>query len=212
MANNASVSTPERLVYWYLRLNGFMLLENFVIHPDTGDQQRTEADLLGVRFNHRRELLINPMKDEPRVSECSTFCNVVITEVKRSQCALNGPWTTPGDQNMHRILRAIGCFEARIIPEAADALYNEGRYQNDYVTCRLLAFGDSQGDIPIRNVPQILFDDVIKFIHSRFRSYLRQKASVGNWHEDGRLLKELAVKLSDSQTFKRDARRLFGIA
>jgi len=188
-----------------------MLLENFVIHPDTGDQQRTEADLLGVRFKYRRELLIDPMEDDPRVSDCPTFCHVVIAEVKSSQCALNGPWTCPEGRNMHRILGAIGCFEEGIIPDAAEALYSYGRYQGDDVTCHLFAFGDREGDIPIHDVPQILFDDIIKFIHTRFRKYQVQKASVGNWTEDGRQIKELADRLRSFQDFKREVRRVFGI-
>jgi len=33
---NFCQSTPEKLVYWYLRINGFLQLENFVIHTDVG--------------------------------------------------------------------------------------------------------------------------------------------------------------------------------
>ena len=56
-------STPERLAYWYLRLNGFLLWENLVLHPDQGAQQHTDADLVGVKFGHRSELLDVPMVD-----------------------------------------------------------------------------------------------------------------------------------------------------
>lgn len=204
--------TPERLIYWYLRLNGFLLLENFIIHPETGGNQRTEADLLGVRFKHRSELLENPMEDDPKYVDCITFCNVVIAEVKRGQCALNGPWTRPEDQNMLRILRAIGCFDENTVADAARALYNNGRYQTDQVTCRLLAFGHREGEIAIQGVPQILFGDVINFIHKRFRDYSRQKASVGNWPTDGQKLRELADTHRNScDRFERDVRAFFGL-
>lgn len=204
-----SCITPESLVYWYLRINGFLLLENFVVHPDVGAQQRTDADLLGVRFMHRHELLIDPMEDDLVVSECSTLCNVVIAEVKRGQCALNGPWTNQNDKNMLRILRAIGCFDENLIGNAAEDLYKEGRYQDEHVTCRILAFGDSKGKLPIAGVQQILFIDVIKFIHSRFRKYSEQKASVGNWAEDGQQLKTLAERYCELSEFECEARRLF---
>jgi hypothetical protein len=203
--------TPERLIYWYLRLNGFLLLENFIIHPEMGGNQRTEADLLGVRFKHRSELLQNPMKDDPKFVDCTTFCNVIIAEVKRGQCALNGPWTR-SDQNMLRILRAIGCFEENAVADAARALYNNGRYQTDQVTCRLLAFGNREGEIRIQDVPQIFFSDVIEFIYQRFQDYSQQKASIGNWPTDGQKLRELADTHRNSYaSFERDVRALFGL-
>jgi hypothetical protein len=44
----------EELAYWYLRLNGFFLIENFVIHKEPkefeGIKHRSDADLLAVRF------------------------------------------------------------------------------------------------------------------------------------------------------------------
>ena len=55
---------PERLAYWYLRLNGFLTIPNFVVHPDTGSNQETEVDVLGVRFPYRAENLDDPMEDD----------------------------------------------------------------------------------------------------------------------------------------------------
>lgn len=206
---NFNGSTPERLVYWYLRINGFLLLENFVIHPDTGTQQRTDADILAVRFKHRQELQINPMRDDPKVSECPNLCNVIIAEVKRGQCALNGPWTNCGDENMHRILRAIGCFRREVFHRAADALYEKGRYQDNYVTCRLFAFGDRPGELSIPGVPQVLFNDILQFIYLRFRKYSRQKSAISNWPKDGQKLKELADDCHDLSRFRQEVRRVF---
>lgn len=41
---------PEKVAYWYFRLNGFFQIENFVVHPERRGSQRTDADLLAVRF------------------------------------------------------------------------------------------------------------------------------------------------------------------
>jgi len=171
MESEIRQSTPERLVYWYLRLNGFLLLENFIIHPDEGSEQRTDADILGVRFQHRSENILRPMQDDPQVSECPTYVNVIIGEVKRGYCALNGPWTQPVSANMQRVLRALGCFEIAELEIAAQALYRNGFYQTPAATCRLLAFGNQKGDLPIPNVPQILFSEMIAFIFERIRQY-----------------------------------------
>jgi len=42
---------PEKVAYWYLRLNGFLQIENFIVHPSRRGSQRTDADLLAVRRN-----------------------------------------------------------------------------------------------------------------------------------------------------------------
>jgi hypothetical protein len=53
------------LAYWYLRLNGFLTIPNFVLHPETGGSQRTEVDVIGVRFPHRSELSVASFQDDP---------------------------------------------------------------------------------------------------------------------------------------------------
>ena len=40
---------PEHLAYWYLRLNGFLMLENFALHDESRSQQRTDLDLIAIR-------------------------------------------------------------------------------------------------------------------------------------------------------------------
>jgi hypothetical protein len=46
---------PEKVAYWYFRLNGFFQIENIVAHPARQGSQRTDADLLAVRFPFRVE-------------------------------------------------------------------------------------------------------------------------------------------------------------
>jgi hypothetical protein len=205
------MTTPERLAYWYLRLNGFLLLEDYVIHPDRGAEQRTDADLLGIRLRHRLELLEEPMEDDRLVADCQTLCNVIIGEVKRGRCGLNGPWTNHEDLNINRVLRAIGCFAPRATSAAADELYRCGRYVRGSITCRLLAFGNEKGKLAIPAVPQILFRDMIQFIHRRFRKYKRQKSSVGMWAPDGQQLRVLAERYPELSEFDVFVRQYFGI-
>ena len=44
----------ETLAYWYLRLNGFIPMRNFVLHPLSKAKNRhaADSDLLAVRFPH----------------------------------------------------------------------------------------------------------------------------------------------------------------
>jgi hypothetical protein len=186
-------------------------LEDFVIHDETSANQRTDADLLGVRFAFRRENYLKPMIDHPPVANCKSFVNVVIAEVKSSGCELNGPWTDRGKQNVQRVLRAIGCFPDNEIEKVAAAVYRTGRYESHDVTCRLLAFGDREGKLAIRNVPQILFNEMLIFIHARIREYRDQKKSVGNWSSDGQEIHRLADTISNVEEFVAQARTFFGL-
>ena len=60
---------PEKVAYWYLRLNGFLQIENFVVHPERRGGQRTDADLLAVRFPYRAERLFDNPHDIMRDDE-----------------------------------------------------------------------------------------------------------------------------------------------
>ena len=95
---------PEHLAYWYFRLNGFMTTVNFVVHPEDGSEQRTDVDVLGVRFPYRAELLSQSMVDDAPFILEKERPYIVIAEVKKDLCKLNRPWTRKGDQNMNRIL------------------------------------------------------------------------------------------------------------
>ena len=201
MTNDRCIFKPEHLAYWYFRLNGFLTIENFVVHQERGGGQRTDADILAVRFRNRKELLEQPMVDDTRVCQCDTFCNVIIAEVKTRECALNGPWTRKEDKNINRVLKAIGCFAPNETDRVAESLYNNGQYVSSCVTCRLFAFGESKGQLQIP-AEQVIWKEVIDFIVQRFKNYRRQKTDVGQWREDGKKLQEAALGRNPSGTIR----------
>jgi len=132
----------EDLAYWFLRLNGFLTIQNFVVHPDEGRDQRTDVDILGVRFPHRKELLNNPMEDYPLLTNNKKSL-VVFCEVKTGTCSLNGPWTTPGKKNMQRVLKALGTHPQKSISKIAAMLYKHGKYRDRKSEISLLCIGKS---------------------------------------------------------------------
>ena len=203
-----SISTPERLAYWYFRLNGFLTTENFIVHPDSGRDQRTDADLLAVRFSHRRENLERPMKDDSRVAGCRTPINLVIAEVKTGLCALNGPWTNPEAMNMKRVLRAIGCLPDEALELSCAQLYSHGIWADSMVTLRLFALGDRRArGLCIPDEQQVTWDEVIAFCVERFKAYRNPKSSVGQWEDDGRRLMTAALGSEANPSI----RRIFGL-
>jgi len=190
----------EHLAYWYLRFNGFLCAANFIVHPDFGGEQRTDVDIIGVRFPHRAELLNNSMKDD------KPFCEIdkpyiIIAEVKKRECNLNGPWVLPERQNMQRVLRAIGAIPYDEIDQASESIYKTGVFSNSFYYISLCCFGESFNQVisdQLSLVPQKLWDEVLSFIYERFSLYHCQKASHGQWELRGR---ELWKCFDSSRTF-----------
>ena len=196
----------ESLAYWYLRLNGFLTIVNFIVHPEIGTNQRTDVDVLGVRFPFRAELLFNPMQDDCVLVGNSQVPFAVITEVKASRCKLNGPWTRRKDQNMQRILQAIGLIPPSEINSAADNLYNRGIHQSSFGILSLLCLGKTKNSALSRRypeVPQITWNHVLRFIHERFNSYTKQKVSHPQWDKQGIDLWNCAYSIKDKDKFVR---------
>ncbi len=193
-ASTEAFSTPDRLAYWYFRLNGFLTIENFLVHPEAGSNPRTDVDILATRFAYRRENADRPMTDDPQVIECQTFANIIIAEIKTGLCRLNGPWTNPHRGNMERVLASVGCVRKDEIASAAQSLYETGRWSNSTATVRLFAVGEWMNNgLPIGLEQQIEWTSVINFCVRRFKDYRLQKASNRQWPADGVRLRELAL-------------------
>jgi len=203
--------SPEKVAYWYFRLNGFLQIENFVVHPGRRGSQRTDADILGVRFPFRAERLFDDTRDIMRDDEAHLLLSadqidVVIAEVKTNQpCTLNGPWTREDHQNVHRVLAAIGCLPPGHIERAAADIYRAGVYRSEVgLRVRLVAVGASRNDeltVAFPEVTQLIWSEMLAFIWDRFHTYRRQKTQVDQWDAQGRILKEMADRFGDSEAF-----------
>lgn len=209
----------EKVAYWYLRLNGFFQIENFVVHPERRGSQRTDADLLAVRFPFRAERLLDDPNDTmtddvQRLALSGDQIDIVIAEVKTNQpCTLNGPWTRQDRQNVHRVLAAIGCLSPHHIEAAAADMYRMGVHSNDALRIRLVAVGrDRNHEITTAfpRVTQLIWADMLAFIWHRFHRYRQQKTQVDQWDPEGRKIKLLADSL-DEDFFVAQASRAMGI-
>lgn len=196
------------------------MLQNFIIHGDhqSENKQRTEADLLCVRFPHRAERLYD---DDPDVmqDDVATLklapdkANVLIVEVKtKKRCTLNGPWTKPNKKNVHRVLAAIGCLSEQVIPQAAAALYRQGLYDGDgIVRIRLVAVGRERSEELAQRHPevvQLVWRDILCFIWWRLKKYRSQKRQVGQWDEVGLEIHRLAASYTQEDFIAEMSRRM----
>jgi hypothetical protein len=200
---------PEKVAYWYFRLNGFLQIENFVVHPGRKGSQRTDADLLAVRFPYRAEFLLDhpePMRDDEGTLHLSTkLIDVVIAEVKTNDpCTLNGPWTKSESQNVNRVLAAIGCVPHSLIEDAAVAIYRHGGFAHDTLHIRLIAVGRVENPELAEHFPQVVqvtWRQILGFIWHRLHNYRRQKTQVQQWDGQGLELKRLADRSASEDAF-----------
>lgn len=182
------VLNPERLAYWYFRLNGVLTLANVVVHPDLGVGIRTDVDVLGVRFPFRRELLQNPMEDDPIFFREPALPFIIIGEAKSGLCAINQSWLSPDKLNLERVLSLIGAFQPNDNPRIAQAVRENGCYVDDRYRVSLLLIGSRtnealRGRMP--EVPQVTWRQIAGFIFQRFYRYRRQKLLHDQWDETG---------------------------
>lgn len=193
---------PEKVAYWYLRLNGFLQIEDFYVHPSGRGGTRTDADLLAVRFPHRAERLYDDptdiMQDDSEgLALSSDQIDVVIAEVKAGRCALNGPWTDPDKKNVHRVLAAVGCIPHDRINHAADEIYRTGVHEGgDGLRIRLVAIGREASDevgSAYPYVQQVIWRDLLSFIFHRHQKFRSQKRQTDHWDPTGRQLKTMAT-------------------
>lgn len=193
--------TAEAVAAWYLRLNGFLMWTNFVVHPSGRGSQRTDADIVGVRFPFRRELgdsSKGPLQDDGAMALSSTHVELILAEVKTGLCDLNASWTDPQKENVQRVLRAVGCLHSADVERAAADLYARGNFIDAKrgLRIRLLAFGERENPKLVeRGVLQVCWPQVASFLHQRFHTYARQKADVQQWDDVGQTLKERAATL-----------------
>ena len=197
---------PEDLAYWYLRLNGFFTILNYVLHPDRRGPQRTDADITGVRFPNRAEFPEGNESDE--ADFCTSVPLFLITEVKTQECQLNGPWTSESSSNVNRLLASLGVASKSRIPGIAKDLYARGWHEDETMRFSLACIGQSVNSDLLaryRDVPQKTWSDVIRFVARRFRSHRTTKTDHEQWHETGKTLWNLWDH--DERTFEEHVRK-----
>jgi hypothetical protein len=193
MGGSAGSEWAEAVANWYFRLNGCLTTVNFVLHPIHSGSQRTDADILAVRFPFRHE---RDLEDDLPFKAAANRIDVMIAEVKRGECSLNGPWKD--HENLGYALGAIG-----FSPETSEMstnLTNYGKHLDDRHRIRLFAIGRSTSDRLPDGVVQILWEQVASFIYERFSTNRYMKADHDQWDNYGKKLFALAVEAHTGKT------------
>lgn len=185
----------ERLAYWYFRLNGFLTSQNYIIHPKVRGSQRTEIDILGVRFPYKAENLeregrgIETMSDEEIFDIKKTY--IIIAEAKKGKCSINEPLLNRDKKNIPYFLRIVGAFREEDIDNIANELYSKGSFANESYYVSLFCVGaypNSSLSEAHPEIHQITWDKVLEFIYTRFDKYDVLKRHHPQWDCSGQQL------------------------
>ena len=184
----------EEIAEWYFRLNGFLLIPGFIVHPDRRRRRpKTEADLLGVRLKYSAEGFFKnshggdrsrpgsfeAMKDhdllvKPGNDGTVSKHQIAMVEVKASLASINGPWTDRAENNMSRALQRVGFGNRDEIDRASQEMYDKLRYVGPsfivqyYSVCSVKSPELSQ---QYSSLVQVTFDEIADFLHDRFKKF-----------------------------------------
>ena len=171
------VDPYELLVRWYLRFNGYLGVENFVLHKAIEGRNRNvqvgETDVLAVRFPHSREdpgfaLQTDPkLLDEEAVRD-GLMVDFVVAEVKgRRKDTLNKVWRPPAEaikiDRIAYLVRWLGPLsDETLIREVASELQASHRARRGQFLFRVVMFAHKiQPKLRLR---QITFHDIAHFL------------------------------------------------
>lgn len=169
------------LALWYLRLNGFLSVSNFVLHPKRRGSQETDADIVAVRFPYKAEFDNDPA-DDHRFTKRAGKPYFIVAESTTGVCKLNEPWTK-ADAFCY-VLRAFGPIPTDRVPFIADHMARAGVYSDESIDCGLLCLGISENPDLRRRYPsveQVRWQEVTHFFHRRFSTYDRRKRDHEQW-------------------------------
>jgi hypothetical protein len=181
----------EDIAYWYLRLNGFLCLRNFLVHGDRRGEDRTEIDIVGVRFRHRREHLDKPMIDDDWIERAKRTI-VVFCDVKKGAQDFNPAWLNQRRRVMESFLALVGVIPEGLWDQTARELYGSGRSEPnpDILITALLAHHDPQQLVSLRwkSAEILQLGHALRFVHGRFSAYDVVKRSHDQWEPSGHAL------------------------
>lgn len=188
--NMGAGQRAEDIACWYLRLNGFMLTDGFVVHPEkirSDSAQVTEADIYGVRFPYSQERYgiteIRELIDDGDANGMDLFRGFhtekniplfILVEVKSWLTKINGPWSSPEKKAMQTVISRMGCLPPDAVNSAAISMYENLYYECSSCVIQYITIGavlDKDLSIRYPKLKQISFKHISEFFYDRFRMF-----------------------------------------
>lgn len=180
----------ESLASWYLRLNGFFPITNFVLHQPKGKGQSTDCDILAVRPPFACETISNDVDVLPCDTEFFEGFGVklggntvgVIAQVKSGYYDLKKLRASFCDEHVFYCIHRLGIVQGEQVEGLVKVLRTRAIAQTeDKVICKLIV-DTSRHRLKapkFQGHPEwlsITLEEVEKFIIGRFGSYWQHKS------------------------------------
>lgn len=187
----------ELLAKWYLRFNGFFVVENFVVHAgnDLGRISQnivgnyTEVDVLAIRHKFSKEITgpVLIQNDEKIYDVNDSLIDFVITEVKTGLSSKpNKVWVQKNIEVIKYIIRFAGFIESeKEIEEIALELAEKGFFHdnNKRYSIRLVLISEVKVNANWSHLINITFDQIIDFlVEIRGQCWLEENIGVASIH------------------------------
>ncbi len=165
----------ERIAYWYLRLNGFLLVEDFVLHRAQG-RHTSDADLLGVRLLHTHEAINQERLDPdpalaPLLGSFERHCAVIVQVKTGPRFDAAGAFTL---DRLRYALAFLGCVSEHDCDRVSAELEGSATVEAEgWIIAKLLIANEA-------NQPDAVcvpLDSALDFIQDRLARFGERKAA-----------------------------------
>ncbi|MEO3946159.1 hypothetical protein [Gorillibacterium sp. CAU 1737] len=164
----------EEIVYWYLRFNGFFIIDNFVLHSSpTGTERTSDSDLLAIRLPYVYEEVGGQTNDW---DDHNIFKNLDINKRIAVICEVKtGGFDANRIYRRRHLEKAIARFG--ISPNYMDYVSqienNPVTQIEDFLVAKILFSREQES--PRQDCLHIRLDEVSKFIKKRLRKFNNRK-------------------------------------
>lgn len=173
-----SSDSAEILAKWYLRFNGYFIVDNFIVHAGDDTSRisnnkignHTETDILAIRHKFSKEISGNlHIANDPKlINEVNSKIDFVIAEVKTgNQKKPNKLWVEKRIPVIEYILRFAGFIESeKSLNNVANYLAEKGFFDDEdkIFSIRLILISEKKANQNWNHLTNILFDDIINFL------------------------------------------------
>lgn len=177
------LNSSEEQSYWYLRLNGFFLIDNFVIHKSKNIDYSADADLIGIRT----QFVFEEIGGQPKDWDETLFKNFDSKSIIGIICQVKGG--AIGDKELFREpylsysldrlgLTADNSTIAKQMESSPLVSFQNELGQNCQIAKLLITRDEPKKEI---NYLWVTLDYVYDFIRYRIKEYPKEKYADRNF-------------------------------
>ena len=175
----------ETLTYWYLRLNGFFPLSNFVLHryeTESGRRANADADLLAVRFKHVSEDVggqeddWDPWFEDNQLLLDSKIIGLIV-EVKSGDFDSQAIERAFSEARIEYAMQRLGFYSKNYLPNRVRRLHQEAIVSGThYQVAKLLITGQTRHhSFQSNSFLTLSIQEMQRFIELRMEKYSDEK-------------------------------------